>query len=112
LATDPHGLLPEWLEWFSEFFNEKAPEEVTSNTVGAGLSAICITKNCGKTRSDIDLQGDCVSYLSDWTKGHPELVGVIGGVTSDGAAAAVSDCAELCAKGIKTGRCGCKQPKP
>jgi RHS repeat-associated protein len=109
LAKDPHGLLPDRLEWFLDFFNEKAPEEVASKTIGAGLSAVCITKNCGKSRSDTDLLGDCTSYLSEWTKGHPELVGVIGGVTSDGAAAAVSDCAELCAKGIKKGSCGCQK---
>jgi RHS repeat-associated protein len=110
LAKDPRGLLPDWLNWFLDFFNDKAPEAVTSKTIGTGLSAICITRNCGKTRSDIDLLGDCISYLSEWVKGHPELMGVIGGVTSDGAAAAVSDCAELCAKGIKkAGSCGCQK---
>jgi RHS repeat-associated protein len=107
MGRDSRGLLPDWLEWFSEFFKDKAPAESLSKTVGTGLSAICIARNCGKTRGSTELQGDCISYLNDWAKGHPELLGTLGGITSDGAAAAVSDCAELCAKGIKAGACGC-----
>jgi hypothetical protein len=107
MARDPRGLLPDWLGWLTDFFKDETPAEAMSKTVGAGLSAICITRNCGKSRDSLSLQGDCLSYLNEWAKGHPELLGVLGGITSDGAAAAVSDCAELCAKGIKTGSCGC-----
>jgi RHS repeat-associated protein len=112
MARDPQGLLPAWLDWFLDFFNDKAPEVAASKAIGSGLSAICITRNCGKTRGDTELLGDCTSYLSDWAKGHPELMGAIGGITSDGAAAAVSDCAELCAKGINSGSCGCQKGSP
>ena len=108
MHRDPRGLLPDWLQWFSDFFNDKAPEVATSNIVGTGLSAICIAKNCGKTRNDLELLGDCTSYMAEWAEQHPEIIGAIGGITSDGAAAAIGDCQELCAKGIRSGKC-CKK---
>jgi len=107
MATDRRGLLPDWLDWFADFFREEAPKEPLSKTVGAGLSAICIARNCGKARDITALTGDCMSYLNDWAKGHPEIMATLGGITGDGAAAATSACAELCAKGIKTGSCDC-----
>jgi len=103
---DPLGL--GWFDRLLDLFKDKAPEVGLSTAVGSGLYALCITRNCGKSRSYIDLYGDCASFLSEWVKKHPEIIGAIGGITSDGAQAAVSDCAELCAKGIKhAGACGC-----
>jgi hypothetical protein len=111
LVTDRYGLGPAWLDWLLEFFNDKTPEQVTSKSVGAGLSALCITQNCGKTRSYVDLYGDCTSLLNKWAKDDPAILALIGSVAGDGGQAAVSDCAELCGKGIKTGTCGCKDGK-
>jgi hypothetical protein len=107
MGRDPKGLLPGWLESLIEFFHEKTPEEGGSYIVGKGISAICIARNCGKSRSDVELEGDCADYLSGWVNKHPEIMGAIGGLTSDGAAAAVTQCEELCSKGIKSSSC-CK----
>lgn len=47
--------------------------------------------------------------LNQWIKkSGPELVGFIGGVTGDGGQAVISECAEICAIGIKTDSCRCK----
>ncbi len=72
------------------------------------MAAICITQHCGQKRDSLELYGDCASILSEWVrKQGPEIIGLIGGITGDGGQKAISDCAELCAKGIKAGSC-CK----
>jgi hypothetical protein len=98
------GLGP--FDWLQELWNDKAPEEAIANGAGAGLAAICITRNCGLSRSDTELLGDCLSYFNDWIKKQgKEVVALINGAFGDGGAGIVSSCAELCAKGIKSSSC-------
>lgn len=104
LLRDPTGLGA--FDWLWDFFKEKTPEEVTNKSVAAGLAALCITQHCGQTRDSTQLQGDCTGYLAKWVKAQgPEVIGLIGGITGDGGAGVVSECAELCEKGIKVGCC-------
>jgi len=78
----------------------------------AGMAALCIAQNCGLKRDQIELEATCVSILNGWVnKQGPGVIAGLSILTADGGAAAVSECAELCAKGIKTGKC-CKGSKP
>ena len=111
MLRDRLGLASAWLEWLSELWNDKAPEEAIANSAGAGLAAVCITRNCGLTRSDSELTGDCLSLFNDWIKKQgKEVVAYINVVFADNGAGIVSSCSELCAKGITTSAC-CKGSK-
>jgi len=109
LLKDPTGLGT--LDWLWDLLKEKTPEEVTTKSVSAALAVLCITKNCGKTRGSLELYGDCASILNDWVKQQGTgVIAAISSITGDGGQAVVSECAELCEKGIKTGSC-CKGEK-
>jgi RHS repeat-associated protein len=109
MRRDPSGLGP--LDWFLDLFREKAPEQFTSKAIGGGLAPLCIIRNCGKSRDSVELYGDCASFLSDLIEKHgKEVIGLIGGITGDAGQAAIAECAELCAKGIKSDSC-CKGAK-
>jgi hypothetical protein len=106
---DPTGLGR--FDWFWDLFKEKTPEEITTKGLAAGFGAQCIAQNCGKSRDPIDLYGDCASLLNDWLKKMGAgAMGAINGITGDGGEGVVSDCAELCEKGISSGGC-CNQGK-
>jgi RHS repeat-associated protein len=101
---DPTGLGR--FDWLWDLFKEKTPEEITTKGLAAGFGAQCIAQNCGKSRDPIDLYGDCVSILNDWVKKMGTgAMGAINGITGDGGEGVVSDCAELCEKGISSGSC-------
>ncbi len=101
---DPTGLGR--FDWFWDLFKEKTPEEITTKGLAAGFGAQCIAQNCGKSRDPIDLYGDCASILNDWLKKMGAgAMGAINGITGDGGEGVVSDCAELCEKGISSGSC-------
>ncbi len=104
MLKDPTGLGR--FEWLWDLFKEKSPEEITTTGLSAGFGAQCIAQNCGKSRDPIDLYGDCASILSDWIKKMGAgAIGVVNAITADGGQAVVSECAELCEKGISTGSC-------
>jgi hypothetical protein len=110
MLKDPTGLGR--FEWLWDLFHEKAPEEITVKGLAAGFGAQCITQNCGKSRAPIDLYGDCASFLNDWIKKMGAgAAGAINAVTNDGGEAVISECAELCEKGISSGSCCNKRQK-
>jgi RHS repeat-associated protein len=107
MLKDPTGL--GIFDWLWDLFKEKTPEQITTKGLAAGFAAQCIAQNCGKSPSSVDLYGDCASYLNDWiTKvGAKTATGGINIITHDGGEAVVSDCQELCEKGISASSC-CK----
>jgi RHS repeat-associated protein len=106
---DPSGLGA--FDWLWDWFKDKTPEEVTNKSVAASLAALCITRNCGKSRDSLELYGDCATELDKLIKAQGKaIIFAIGGIAGDGGQAAISECAELCGKGIKAGSC-CKGSK-
>jgi RHS repeat-associated protein len=104
MLKDPTGLGR--FEWLWDLFKEKAPEEITVKGLAAGFGAQCIAQNCGKSRAPIDLLGDCASFMSDWIKKMGAgAAGALNAVTNDGGEGVISECAELCEKGISSGSC-------
>ena len=104
LLKDPTGLGR--FDWLWDLFKEKSPEQITTKGLAAGFGAQCIAQNCGKARSPIDLFGDCTSILDAWIKKMGAgAIGVVNGINADGGQGVVSECAELCEKGISAGAC-------
>lgn len=105
---DPTGLgVAAWWDWILDLFKEKVPEEFPNKTLGSGLAAVCITRDCGLTRDSLELYADCASILGEMMQkvSGRAAVGAAGGLGGDAAEAALDECSKLCAEGIKTGAC-------
>jgi hypothetical protein len=105
LLKDSTGLSGIW-----DFFLEKIPEAVTEKSVAAALATLCITQNCKKapsyTNNPTNLYGECASIVAKWVKAEgPDVIAALSGITGDGGEGAISECAELCGKGIKASSC-------
>jgi RHS repeat-associated protein len=107
MLKDPTGL--GIFDWFLDLFKEKAPEKMTTAGLVTLLASQCIQQNCGKSRSDVQLYGDCQSRLDAWeTKvGAKAAAAAINIIGHDAGESIISDCQELCGKGISSGSC-CK----
>lgn len=109
---DPTGL--GFFGWVLDLFKERAPEadaEATTKSIAIGLAALCVTEHCGQQRDSLELYGDCADDLSRWEKQQgPELVGFLDGLSDTSENGLLTDCAELCARGIQAGHC-CKGGK-
>jgi hypothetical protein len=111
MIRDPSGM-GELFDWLWDLFKEKTPEAVATKGLAVGFGTLCITKNCGKSRDWVDLYADCASILNDWMKRAGAVgTGAVSGITGDGGQAVISECADLCEKGIKSSSCcnGVKQ---
>jgi RHS repeat-associated protein len=108
---DPTGL-GGLFDWLWDLFKEKSPEQIETNGIAKGLGSQCLVQNCGKSRAPIDILGDCQSYFDEFmTKMGAKVSGAaLNIINVDAGAGVISECAEFCEKGIKSGTC-CKQGK-
>ncbi len=92
-----------WFDWLLDFWNDKAPETVLPKTAGGVLALDCIVQNCKRRATDrdsIQLLGDCISILHKFEQARGSAA--VGAMQPGfGIDAIVSDCAELCAAGLK-----------